>query len=135
MTAARWLALAERLLNGDGASTISWTRRALASNGPAGTVTVTDSDTYSVRAAQLGPGAKRMYQDASWQQSSLFLVLSASGLPFAAEAHSGHADVRFDDLVLWLGETMRVLSVQTIVAPGGPGLPPVPCVLLVGLGA
>jgi hypothetical protein len=135
MTAARWQAMAERMLAGQGASTVQWTRRALTSDGPAGTVTVDSSTTHDVRAAQVSEQQVSRFSDQSWLTAQVRIVIPASSLPFAAEAHSGFPEVRFDDTVLWLGVPMRVVFLRAWTAPGGPGAPPEPVVYFVGLGA
>ena len=135
MTAARWRALADRLLNGPGGSTIQWTRRTLNVDGPAGTVTQTAATTYPVRVAQLAEEQRRLLGSQSWQTASVRLIASASSLPFGPETASGVPEIRFEDSVDWLGTTMRVVSFDVWAAPGGPGLPPQRLAYLVGLGA
>lgn len=135
MTAARWRSLAERLLAGNGASTVQWTRRTLTVDGAAGTVTVASTATFPVRAAQLSEKETRLLGGQSWQSASVRLVVSAASLPFANEPDSGVPEVRFEDTVAWLGTTMRVVSIDSWAAPGGPGQPPQLLAFFVGLGA
>lgn len=134
MSAARWVKMADRLLAGRGASTIQWTRRELSSDGVAGTVTVTSSTTHSVRAAQLGPESRNLFGAEGWQTASVRIVVGGT-LPFANETHSGYPEVRFDDVVSWLGVDRRVTFFDVWAAPGGPGQPPRPLCFFVGLGA
>src|SRR5687767_478628 len=103
MTAERWRSLVSRLLNGNGGSTVSWRRRTLTSNGPAGTSTETASTTHQVRVAQLTEHQRSLFGDQSWQTATVRLVCGAAQLPFTAETHSGEPEVRFDDVVTWLG--------------------------------
>lgn len=135
MTAERWRALADRLLAGNGASTVQWTRRTLTVDGAAGTVTVASSQTFPVRAAQMAEKEARLLGGQSWLTASVRLVVSAASLPFANEVASGVPEVRFEDTVDWLGTTMRVVSIDSWAAPGGPGLPPQLLAFFVGLGA
>ena len=136
MTAERWREMAERMLNGDGASTVSWVRRTLNVDGPAGTaVDASPPVTHQVRAAQLSAKSDSLFGSESWRTAKVRLVVSAAGLPFANELHSSAPEVRFDDIVRWLGVDMRVTFLEAWAAPGGPGAPPQPCVVFVGLGA
>jgi hypothetical protein len=126
--------MADRMLAGRGASTVQWTRRVLSSDGVAGTVTVVSSTTHSVRAAQLDAESRRLFDAEGWQTASVRLAVGGT-LPFAPEAHSGHPEVRFDDVVSWLGVDRRVTFFDVWAAPGGPGQPPRPLCFFVGLGA
>lgn len=130
----RWRAMAERLLNGHGGSTVTWRRRALTVNGPAGTVTVNSTTSYSVRVAQLDAKAVRMFGSESWQNAQVRLVVSAAGLPFTAETASGEPEPRFEDTVVWLGAEMRVTALEQWAAPGGVGAAPAVLAYFVGLG-
>lgn len=133
MSADRWRSMAQRMLAGPMGSTVQWTRRVLSSNGPEGTVSVTSSTTHSVRVAQLGAKASDMFGTESWQTAQVRLVMAAKGLPFGSETHSGFPEVRFDDLVTWLGVQMRVVAFESWAAPGGVGGAPEPAIYFVGL--
>jgi hypothetical protein len=124
------------MLAGDGASTVAWTRRTLSVNGQAGTaVDASPPVTHQVRVAQVSAKTDSLFGSESWRTAAVRLVVSAAGLPFANELHSGTPEVRFDDVVRWLGVDMRVTFLEAWAAPGGPGAPPQPCVVFVGLGA
>lgn len=124
--------MVQRMLDGAGGSTVTWTRRTLSANGPAGTVTVTDTDDFDVRVAQVSEQTNSQASE-GWHTAQVRLVVAAEGLPFADEAHSGEPEVHFDDSIEWLGVQMRVVSFDAWAVPGGPGAPPEPGLYFVGL--
>lgn len=125
--------MAQRMLAGRGGSDVQWTRRQITSDGVAGTVTVTATTNYTVRAAQLSERSREMFASQSWQSSTVRLVIAAKGLPFPVETASGNPEPRFADIVTWMGVPMRVVFFQEWAAPGGVGAGPAAVAYFVGL--